>query len=54
MKLIQPDSELRPEVALQIHYTQASGITGHFMLLIMVLMWVESSRVLLSYQAFFM
>ncbi|KAF8320516.1 NADPH oxidase [Cantharellus anzutake] len=30
---------LRPQLALQIHYTQAGGITGHFMLLIMVIMY---------------
>ena len=32
-------TEVRPEIALDIHYTQAGGITGHFMLLIMVLMY---------------
>lgn len=32
-------SEVRKQFALQIHYTQAGGITGHFMLLIMVLMY---------------
>lgn len=31
--------EIRPLYALQIHYTQAGGITGHFMLLIMVIMY---------------
>lgn len=31
-------AELRPQLALQIHYTQAGGITGHFMLLIMLIM----------------
>lgn len=30
--------QLRPELAVQIHYTQAGGITGHTMLLIMLLM----------------
>ncbi|KAL9715869.1 hypothetical protein Ac2012v2_000312 [Leucoagaricus gongylophorus] len=32
-------SQVRKQFALQIHYTQAGGITGHFMLLIMVLMY---------------
>ena len=32
-------TEVRKQFALQIHYTQAGGITGHFMLLIMVLMY---------------
>ncbi|KIP11399.1 hypothetical protein PHLGIDRAFT_83405 [Phlebiopsis gigantea 11061_1 CR5-6] len=32
-------TQVRPERALDIHYTQAGGITGHFMLLIMVLMY---------------
>jgi len=32
-------AEIRKETALQIHYTQPGGITGHFMLLIMVLMY---------------
>jgi len=32
-------SQIRKEFALQIHYTQAGGITGHFMLLIMLLMY---------------
>jgi NADPH oxidase len=34
--------EVRPEIALQIHYTQAGGITGHFMLFIMVLMYTTA------------
>ena len=28
----------RPEAAIQIHYTQAGGITGHIMLLCMLFM----------------
>jgi len=32
-------TQVRKEIALQIHYTQAGGITGHFMLLIMLLMY---------------
>ncbi|KAK0506352.1 NADPH oxidase [Armillaria luteobubalina] len=32
-------TQVRKEIALDIHYTQAGGITGHFMLLIMVLMY---------------
>ncbi|KAF4302555.1 hypothetical protein SLS57_002466 [Botryosphaeria dothidea] len=32
-------SQVRPELALQIHYTQAGGITGHIMLLCMLLMY---------------
>jgi len=35
-------TQLRPESALQIHYTQAGGITGHFMLLIMFLIYSTS------------
>jgi NADPH oxidase len=35
-------SQIRKEIALQIHYTQAGGITGHFMLLIMVLMYTTA------------
>jgi hypothetical protein len=31
--------EVRTELALQIHYTQPGGITGHFMLFILVLMY---------------
>jgi len=34
--------EVRPELALQIHYTQAGGITGHFMLFMMVLMYTTA------------
>ncbi|KAF8971404.1 NADPH oxidase A [Flammula alnicola] len=32
-------TQIRKETALDIHYTQAGGITGHFMLLIMLLMY---------------
>ncbi|EDR15563.1 NADPH oxidase A [Laccaria bicolor S238N-H82] len=32
-------TQIRKQTALQIHYTQPGGITGHFMLLIMVLMY---------------
>ncbi|KAJ6629372.1 NADPH oxidase [Mycena sp. CBHHK59/15] len=35
-------TQVRPEYALQIHYTQAGGFTGHFMLLIMVLMYTTA------------
>ncbi|RDX55749.1 NADPH oxidase [Lentinus brumalis] len=35
-------TQVRPEIALDIHYTQAGGITGHFMLLIMVLMYTTA------------
>ncbi|KAG1749920.1 ferric reductase NAD binding domain-containing protein [Suillus paluster] len=35
-------TQVRAEYALQIHYTQAGGITGHFMLLIMVLMYATA------------
>lgn len=40
ISLAFPYPEVRPEMALQIHYTQPGGITGHFMLLIMVIMYV--------------
>ncbi|KAI0932076.1 hypothetical protein AcW1_000702 [Taiwanofungus camphoratus] len=35
-------TQVRPETALDIHYTQAGGITGHFMLLIMVLIYTTA------------
>jgi len=35
-------TQVRIEKALDIHYTQAGGITGHFMLLIMVLMYTTA------------
>lgn len=31
-------TQVRPQTALEIHYTQPGGITGHVLLLIMVLM----------------
>lgn len=36
--------QIRPELALQIHYTQPGGITGHFMLLIMVVMYSTAHK----------
>ncbi|KAF1988549.1 hypothetical protein K402DRAFT_419388 [Aulographum hederae CBS 113979] len=35
-------AQLRPETAVQIHYTQAGGITGHIMLLCMLLMYTTA------------
>jgi NADPH oxidase len=35
-------SQVRPETAIQIHYTQAGGITGHVMLFCMLLMYTTS------------
>jgi NADPH oxidase len=35
-------TQVRKQIALQIHYTQAGGITGHFMLLIMLLMYTTA------------
>ncbi|KAG6862383.1 hypothetical protein C0995_011823 [Termitomyces sp. Mi166 len=35
-------TQIRKQTALQIHYTQAGGITGHFMLLIMFLMYTTA------------
>jgi len=37
-------TQIRKEYALQIHYTQAGGITGHFMLLVIVLMYSTAHR----------
>jgi NADPH oxidase 1 len=37
-------SEVRKQTAVQIHYTQPGGITGHFMLLIMVLMYTTAQK----------
>lgn len=34
--------QLRPQTALQIHYTEAGGITGHIMLLCMLLMYTAA------------
>ncbi|KAJ6575036.1 NADPH oxidase A [Mycena capillaripes] len=36
-------TQVRKQLALQIHYTQPGGITGHFMLLIMLLMYTTAS-----------
>lgn len=36
--------ELRKQTALDIHYQQAGGISGHFMLLIMVLMYTTAHK----------
>ena len=33
---------MRPELAVEIHYTQAGGITGHIMLLCMLLMYTTA------------
>lgn len=35
-------SQIRPEAAVQIHYTQAGGITGHIMLLCMLFMYTTA------------
>lgn len=35
-------AEVRPGLAIDIHYHQAGGITGHFMLLIMLLMYTTA------------
>ncbi|KAJ7760639.1 NADPH oxidase isoform 1 [Mycena maculata] len=37
-------TQIRPEYASQIHYTQAGGITGHFMLLIMLLIYTTANQ----------
>jgi len=37
-------SQLRKQLALEIHYTQPGGITGHFMLLIMVVMYTTAHQ----------
>lgn len=37
-------TQLRKQLALEIHYGQAGGITGHFMLLIMVLMYTTAHQ----------
>ena len=46
-----PCQELRTQFAQQIHYTQPGGITGHFMLLIMVLMYTTAHHKI-RHQAF--
>src|SRR5437763_3648509 len=35
-------NQLRPETAVEIHYTQAGGITGHIMLLCMLFMYTTA------------
>lgn len=35
-------SQVRPQAAVQIHYTEAGGITGHIMLLCMLLMFTTA------------
>jgi NADPH oxidase len=35
-------TQVRPQIALQIHYTEAGGITGHTMLLIMLLIYTTA------------
>ncbi|KAF2454760.1 FAD-binding domain-containing protein [Lineolata rhizophorae] len=37
-------SQVRPELAVQIHYTQPGGITGHVMLLCMLLMYTTAHQ----------
>jgi len=39
-------SQVRPETALDIHYTQAGGITGHIMLLCMLLMYTTAHKMI--------
>jgi len=39
---VDTHAEVRKQTALQIHYTQPGGITGHFMLLIMFLMYTTA------------
>lgn len=42
LALIGTVVEIRQETAIDIHYHQAGGITGHFMLLILVLMYTTA------------
>ena len=35
-------TQVRPQIALEIHYTEAGGITGHIMLLCMLLMYTTA------------
>lgn len=35
-------TQVRPELAVQIHYTQAGGVTGHVMLLCMLLIYTTA------------
>ncbi|OQV00069.1 FAD-binding domain-containing protein [Cladophialophora immunda] len=37
-------NQIRPETAIQIHYAQAGGITGHIMLLCMLLMYTTAHQ----------
>jgi NADPH oxidase 1 len=37
-------SEVRKQTAVEIHYTQPGGVTGHFLLLIMVLMYTTAQK----------
>ncbi|KAJ7116568.1 NADPH oxidase isoform 1 [Mycena epipterygia] len=37
-------TQIRPETALDIHYHQAGGISGHFMLLIMLLIYTTANQ----------
>jgi NADPH oxidase 1 len=37
-------SQIRTEAAVQIHYTQAGGVTGHIMLLCMLLIYTTAHR----------
>ncbi|KAJ6577542.1 NADPH oxidase [Mycena capillaripes] len=37
-------TQIRPQTAQQIHYTQPGGITGHFMLLMMLLIYTTASQ----------
>ncbi|KAJ7169810.1 NADPH oxidase A [Mycena filopes] len=37
-------TQVRKQIALQIHYEQPGGITGHFMLLIMLLMYTTAAQ----------
>jgi Ferric reductase like transmembrane component len=39
-------NQLRPVSAIQIHYTEAGGITGHIMLLCMLLMYTTAHRMI--------
>ncbi|TFK30340.1 NADPH oxidase isoform 1 [Coprinopsis marcescibilis] len=37
-------TQIRKQTALQIHYTQPGGVSGHFMLLIMVIMYTTAHK----------
>lgn len=47
-------SQVRPELAVQIHYTQAGGITGHIMLFCMLMIYTTAHHKIRqqSYEAF--